>query len=148
MTIKSVFGVALAVFLACSLSQAEDAKVLPKHPGDIIKYEVKFDGPNADKIKTVGAGLHMRGPISKDQSGFIGSFGTGHQVLPSPSKTFILEMTVPNDSATGDYFLNVGASSDEGSASYEDGQEFTIPPVHIENPKTFTPPRITVKPLS
>ena len=57
-TMKSVVGIALAVLLACGLSQAQDARVLPKHPGDTIKFEVRFEGPNADKIKTIGAGLN------------------------------------------------------------------------------------------
>jgi hypothetical protein len=143
---KSVFGSTLAVLLACSLSKAQDARVLPKHPGDTIKFEVKFDGPTADKIKTIGAGLNTRMGAPKDQSGFTTSFGANN-ISPSSPNSFRLEMTVPNNIATGDYFLNIGARADEGSAGYQDGQEFKLPPIHIENPRTFTPPAITVKEL-
>jgi hypothetical protein len=144
---KSVVGIALAVLLACGLSQAQDARVLPKHPGDTIKFEVRFEGPNADKIKTIGAGLNTRVGAPKDQSGFSTSFGTQQRISPSSPNTFRFELTIPNNIANGDYFLNIGADATEGSAAYQDGQEFNLPPIHIENPKTFVPPAITVKEL-
>jgi hypothetical protein len=82
----------------------------------------------------------------KDQAGFNNGFGTSHAFTPSSPNTFIVEMTVPDNAATGDYFLNVGASAAEGSANYSDGQEFNVPPIRVENPKTFTPPGIKVTP--
>ena len=132
--------------LSFAFAQAQEAKPLARHPGDVIKYGLTFDGPNADRIKAVSGGLSLKGPIQKDQSGFtngIGSRGT----LTAP-KTFVLEFTVPPNIATGDYHLEgIGASADEGSADYSDPQDFKVPDIHIENPKTFTPPGITVKPL-
>jgi hypothetical protein len=145
--IFNLTSIVFTILLACSLSQAQDAKVLPKHPGDTIKFEVRFEGPNADKIKTVTASLNMRVAPPKDQAGFTNGFGTQHPFSASSPNTFIIEMTVADNAATGDYFLNVGATATEGSASYQDGQEFNIPSIHVENPKTFTPPGITVKPL-
>jgi hypothetical protein len=56
-------------------------------------------------------------------------------------------MTIPTNIATGDYYLSFTARADEGSVSYSDGQEFNVPAVHIENPKTFTPPGVKVTPL-
>ncbi len=136
----------LAAFLACSLSQAQEAKVLPKHPGDVIKYEIRFDGPNADRIKTVTAQM-ITNSIPKDQSGFTNGFGTAHLFNPSSPKTFDIEMTIPNNIATGDYRLSrIDARADEGSAVYSD-QDYSVPIIHVENPRTFTPPSIIVKPL-
>jgi hypothetical protein len=133
--------------LTFAIAQAQQAMPLARHPGDVIKYEIKFDGPNADRIKTVNAGLGIRGPIPKDQAGFSGGFGTNGPVGPSSPATFKVELTVPPNIATGDYYLGVNAHADEGSAGYSDGQDFNLPPVHIENPKMFTPPGIKVTPL-
>jgi hypothetical protein len=145
--LQHTLRVALIVLLACNLSQAQGAKELARHPGDVVKFEIKFDGPNADKIKAVTANLSMRVGSPKDQAGFTNGFGTQRQVSPSSPNTFLVEMTVPDNAATGDYFLSVGVTATEGSANYQDGQEFTVPPVPIENPRKFTPPGIIVKPL-
>jgi hypothetical protein len=139
-------SIAFTILLTLSFSQAQDAKVLPKHPRDVIKFDIKFDGPNAARIKTIGGGLSLRVGASKDQSGFRGGFGAGG-IPPASLNTFHFELTVPNDIATGDYFLGISANADEGSASYQAGQEFQLPPIHIENPKTFVPPAVTVKEL-
>jgi len=117
--VKHTFGIALVVFLALGLSQAQEAKVLPKQPGDVIRFEIKFDGPNAARIKTVDAALRTNLVAPRDQTGFTTSFGTDRGYLPS--------------------------APTEGSASYSDRNEFTIPPLHVENPKKFTPPSITVQ---
>jgi hypothetical protein len=143
---RTILGIALAILSTLSLSQAQGAHALPRHPGDVIKFEIKFDGPNADRIKTVNAGLGMRVGPPKDQAGFTNGFG-GRSNSPSSPNTFVVEMTVPDNIATGDYFLNVGANATEGSANYSDGQEFNVPAVHIENPKTFMPPGVKVTPL-
>jgi hypothetical protein len=140
-------SIVIAAFLTLSIAQAQDAHPLPRHPGDIIKYEIRFDGLNADKIKNVNAGLSIRGPIPKDQAGFTGGFGTNGSVGPSSPATFKIELTVPPNIATGDYYLNFSAVATEGGANYSDGQEFSVPAVHIENPKTFTPPGVKVTPL-
>jgi hypothetical protein len=139
-------SIVFTLLLALGFSLAQEARPLARHPGDVIKYEIKFDGPNAEKIKAISASLSIRGPVQKDQSGFGGGFGTNSGAPVSPD-TFHVDLTVPDNIATGDYYLNVGANAAEGSANYRDGQEFEVPAVHIENPKKFTPPAITVKPL-
>jgi hypothetical protein len=140
-------GFIVVAFLGLGVMQAQEAKPLPRHPGDTIKFEVKFDGPNADRIKTVSAGLNMRVAAPKDQAGFTNGFGTSHPFTPSSPDTFIVEMTVPDNAATGDYFFYVSGSAVEGSANYTDGQDFNVPPIRIENQRTFTPPGIKVTPL-
>jgi hypothetical protein len=141
-----VFKFLIIGLLSSALTQAQGPGPLPRHPGDVIKYEIKFDGPNADKIKSVNAGLNLRTSPPKDQVGF-GTNIPDNGVSPSPSKTFELIFKVPENAANGDYYLYVSAIADEGSGNYNDGQEFNTPPIRIENPKTFTPPGITVKPL-
>lgn len=141
---KSVLLAVLLACMACSFLQAQEAKLLPKHPGDVIKYEIKFDGPNADRIKTVYARMNTR-QVPPDQAGFTGQFDTRGPVPSSSPKAFIVEMKIPDNAATGDYRLSLNATADEGSADYADGQEFDIPAIRVENPRKFTPPSITVK---
>jgi hypothetical protein len=133
--------------LISALVQAQEAAPLARHPGDVIKYEIKFDGPNAEKLKTVQASMSTGQEPSKDQVGFSNNFGTEHPFQPISPKTFVIEMTIPSNAATGDYRLYVSAIADEGRANYRNGPDFNVPPIHVENPKTFTPPGIAVKPL-
>lgn len=126
--------------------QAQDAKPLPRHPGELIKYQIKFDGPNADRIKTVNANLSLRIQGPKDQAGFNGGMQT-NGIPPSTPRNFELTFKVPENAANGDYFLSFSALADEGYGNYTDGQEFNVPPVRVENPKKFTPPEVTVTPL-
>lgn len=133
--------------LLASCAFAQQPQPLAKHPGDVIKYQIVFDGPNADKIKTVFARMSCDGPIQKDQAGFTGQFNTVGQVPPSSAKTFTVEMKIPDNAASGEWRLNFDAMAAEGSANYQDGQEFTVPSVHIENPNKFTPPGVKVTPL-
>jgi hypothetical protein len=141
----TALGIVLTILSTLSLSQAQEAHPLPRHPGDVIKFEIKFDGPNAGKINSVSGSLGLRSAVPKDQAGFRPGFAANGS--PLAPDTFRVELTVPDNAATGDYYFNFNASAVEGSANYSDGQEFNIPPVRIENPKTFTPPAVTVKQL-
>jgi len=135
--------------LSFAFAQAQEAKPLARHPGDVIKYEIKFDGPNADKIKTVNASIGLTTPQAKDQIvGFSTGFGTPRPVAPSSPNTFVVEMTIPSTVATGDYVLaNISANVDQGSIDYNNGQDFKVPPIRIENSKTFVSPSVSVKPI-
>jgi hypothetical protein len=136
-----------AISTISCLLQGQEAQPLARHPGDVIKYEIKFNGRNADKIQQVTAGMSLRIGAPKDQAGFNQNFGTNGWIGPSSPTTFKIEMTVPANAATGDYYLSITGRADEGAANYQDGQEFNTPPIHIENPKTFTPPGVKVAPL-
>jgi len=136
----------LTTLLTLSCIQAQEAKVLARHPGDIIKFEIKFDGPNAEKITRVNGGLNLEGQIPNDQAGFVNSFG-GNSTTPSSPKSFDLQLKVPDNIATGNYTLSLTGFAAEGYGDYANGRDFMLPPIHIENPKKFTPPSITVKQL-
>jgi hypothetical protein len=132
--------------LSSAFVQAQETpKPLPRHPGDVVKYEITFSGPNAGKIKMLFARMNTQ-TIPKDQVGFTGQFNTPGQVQVS-SPTIVVEMKIPDNIATGEYRLSLSATASEGSADYADGQDFNVPAVRVENPRTFTPPAITVKPL-
>jgi hypothetical protein len=145
-TMRTILKIVLVAATLLSLGNAQEAHPLPRHPGDVIKYRIVFDGPNADKIKTVTAQM-VTNSIPKDQAGFTNGFGTDRQFTPSSPKTFDIEMTIPKNIATGDYRLQrIDARADEGSAMYAD-QDYSVPIIHVENPRTFTPPTIKVAPL-
>jgi hypothetical protein len=135
------------ILSALSFSQAQEAKPLPRHPGNVIKYQIKFDGPNADKVKRVNAVLELRVAVKKDQAGFDPQFSSKPEWIdPSPSGTFLVEMTVPPRAATGEYHLRITAQLDHTNLGYTDGQDFNIT-VNVVNPATFDAPTITVNPL-
>jgi len=133
--------------LSLSVLQAQQAQPLARHPGDVIKYQIVFDGPNADRIKTVYAWMTAEQGAPKDQVGFTNQFNTLGQVQPSSPRTFIVEMKVPDNIYNGEYTLHFNATADEGSGGYANGQDFNVPAVHIENPRKFTPPGVKVTPL-
>jgi hypothetical protein len=136
----------VAVLLSLNTMQAQGPGPLPRHPGDVIKYQIVFDGPNADKITRVNGNLGHTGPMPKDQAGFAGGINSGN-LTPSSPRTFILEFKVPDNIATGDYVLSFTGFAAEGYGNYANGQDFNVSLIHIENPKTFTPPGVKVTPL-
>jgi hypothetical protein len=134
------------ILLGLRTANAQEAIPLPRHPGDVIRYRIVFDGLNAEKIKTVYARMNVMGQVPKDQAGFTTQFVTLGQVPPSSPKTFDVEMKIPENATTGEWRLHFTATANEGSAEYDDGQEFNVPTIHIENPRTFTPPAVKVTP--
>lgn len=138
-------GFVVASLLSLGVLQAQEAKPLPRHPGDTVKFEIKFDGPDAPKVKTVNVVLRLRAAMPPDQSGFSGAFG-GDSVQASLPNTFRPEVKIPDNAANGEYFLDINASADNsaGSVTYHDGSDFHLNPIHVENGRTFTPPHVTV----
>jgi hypothetical protein len=132
--------------VSLAFGQTQEARPLARHPGEVIKFQIKFDGPNADKITRVNGGFNLNGPVPKDQAGFDHGIGASTKA-PSSPKTFDLELNVPDNIATGEYTLGFTGFAAEGYGEYANGQDFNIPPIHIENPKKFMPPSVTVKQL-
>jgi hypothetical protein len=139
------FAVALTLLLACSLSDAQEVKELARHPGDVLKFEVKFDGPDASKVKHISLYLALQGgsPPS-NQPGFTNGF-RGASASSSEPNIFRPEIRISENAATGDYFLMVSAAAEPGDAEYKTGEQFQMHLFHIENPKSFNAPKITVK---
>lgn len=143
----NILKVSVLALLSLCCAQAQEASTLARHPGETVKYQISFSGENADRIKAVYATLSTGQAAPKDQVGFQNNFATNGQIPPTSPRTFVVEMKIPDNAASGDYHLYVTAYANEGSANYADRQEFTIPPIHVENPKKFSPPSITVSPL-
>jgi hypothetical protein len=132
----------IAVFL--SLAHAQELKVQPLQPGNVLRFEVTFSGPDADKIKRMSLVVGLKGSAPPNQAGFNEGFGAQGQLVST--HTFHVDIKIPDNAATGDYIVRrVDANSDLGSAAYTSG--FSTTTYHIENPQTFTPPTVSVKPL-
>jgi hypothetical protein len=139
---RYLFSLPIVVVMACSAVSAQQITEF-RQPGDVLRVEVKCDGPDAAKIKSVSLYLGMVGEAPKDQAGFDASF-SGDRVNAVSPNTFIAEARIPNNIASGDYLLFVNAQAETGSTQYAAGRQFQMPPFHIRNPRTFVPPQITV----
>ena len=136
---------AIAALLGGSLLTAQEVTEF-KRPGDVIRLEIKFDGPDAPKVKTVSLYLGTNANPANNQAGFANLFQTGESGPSSPN-TFDVDAkipNIPNNVATGDYILSVNAQAETGRTTYAAGTQFQLPPFHIRNDRTFTPPKITV----
>jgi hypothetical protein len=130
--------------IACTAVSAQQVTDF-RRPGDVIRLEIKFDGPDAAKIKQVLLSLNKPdGEPPKDQVGFNTSFGSNGWIGEVSPFTFRVEATIPTNIATGDYVLYVNAQAENGRTQYASGNQFKLPPFHIRNDKTFIPPTITV----
>ncbi len=133
-----------AAVLLVGRTVAQEAKELPLHPGDTIKLEVKFDGTDSDKIKTVRAGIRSKATVPTNQVGFDAGFD-GNEVSKSPSGEFTSEIKIPENAASGDYYAVVMAFTGLGGTTYKSGTDFQLHDFKIDNQRTFTPPHISVK---
>jgi hypothetical protein len=142
-SVKTAVWIILLAVLSATV-YAQKAKPATRHPGDVLKVQVKFDGPDAGKIKTVSLYLGYSGEtIPADQKGFRTGFSGDNTQATSPN-TFQPSITIPNDAATGEYIVYVNATANPGAWQYEGGYQFEFPTIHIENRSTLTPPHITV----
>src|ERR1035438_855702 len=124
MVAKSIQGIIVfaGVLLSLSVAKSQEATVLPVHPGDTLKYEVRFDGVDADKIKRVQIYITTNAGIPADQVTF--SNGTpGDPVAPVAPNTFRPDVRIPDNLVTGDYLLYINAFFDPGNIQYASGNQ-------------------------
>ncbi len=132
--------------LGLGIGQAQQVSELAKHSGETLKFEVKLEGQDAQKVKSVSLYLGSRnGSIPPEQSGFTNGY-RGASFPAISTGIFRPEITIPANLATGDYFLVVTVIADPGSAEYIAGKQFQMHDIHINNSQTFVPPsKIEVK---
>ena len=144
---KNLLFLSVIVVIACSAVSAQRVTDF-RRPGDTIRVEVKFDGPDASNISTVLLSLNAVGSVpASNQAGFQTSFTNPGWSGPTSPHTFDLEVVIPATVATGDYKLYVNARAEAASTQYVAGEQFQLPLVHIRNNKNFVPPAITVTEL-
>ncbi len=114
-----------------------------RHPGDVLHYQVKFEG--GDVAKLAGASVHLRTQDSPpaNQQSFDSSF-SGSCGAPVSPGVFQCSVTIPDSVRNGSYQLfEVDTGTRIAGTSYQ--QDFGVPAIPIENPNTFTKPsKVTV----
>jgi hypothetical protein len=144
---KWMFAVVLVLAIGLrQIAHGQEAKEKALSPGDVIKLEVKFDGPGADKITTVYASLQTRAEPPSDQAGYMTNF-PGDFKLISPG-TFHAEFTVPETAVSGDYVLiSIDVRAPGIRLDYTNGKQYNLHAFHIENHSKFVQPPVTIKEL-
>lgn len=135
--------------LGLGIAQAQQVTELAKHPGDVLKFSLTFSGPDADKVQKVVASIARTGPNPQpaNQSGFPTGADSGWVTNQTSTRTSVVEIKIPTNIMSGSYRLQIDTSATIGGAEYLAGKDFPLPEIHIENPNTFTPPKIEVKEL-
>jgi len=117
------------------------------HPGQSIRITIKFDGPDAGKIKSAVINLHLPA-ISESQPGFSAEIYGGESNPVGPN-TFEVSFKIPETQASGDYQINqiraiVNVSGSEtvtlfynSPTDFPAGKTFTV-----ENPNSIVKPEI------
>jgi hypothetical protein len=131
--------------LGLGIADAQQAKELTLSGNDVLRVEVKFNGPNADKVTSVYLAIASTDPALPDQPGFGNGFNGSEAKAVTPM-IFKPEIKIPESAVDGDYKLSVIAIAGPFRPSYEAGKDFKYPVIHIKN-QTFTRPSIEVKPL-
>lgn len=135
-----------AILLGSSANIGAQRAVDYREPGDVIRLEVSFDGPDAARIKTVAVYLRDLNGLSSDQQGFMTQFNS-NAVGPAHASTFDVSVQIPQSAATGEYAVFVIATTDNNSLRYDSGDQFKVATYHIRNKSGFPPPHINVKEL-
>jgi hypothetical protein len=133
------------ILLNLGIANTQEAKPLPWHPGETIKLEIKFSGPDASKFTNIYPAFNITTDVHHDQPGFTTNLsGT---CKPVPPDAFDCDFLIPPGAATGDYNLTVDARSQLGQIVYRAGDQFQLHLFHVENSTTLATPGITVKQL-
>lgn len=143
---RVAIAVAMMSVLAIGLkiTHAQEAKEQSLSPGGVIRLEVKFDGPGADRISNIYANLSTQAQRPVDQAGFMNNFpGSFTQIS---NGTFRAEFIIPPTVVSGDYVLSSMDVRAPGiDMAYTNGQQYNLHPFHIENHSKFVQPPVTIK---
>ena len=137
----------IAAVLGLTAARSQEARELPLHPGNTLKFDIKFDGPDAAKVKTVRVYLAWKmGDIHPDQPGFQQGLN-GTESGPTGPNSFRPEITLPDNIASGEYTLFVVANFNPGTVQYKAGDQFQLHSYRVENPRSVVAPKISVQEL-
>jgi hypothetical protein len=142
----AVLCVAFSALLLAALPRPVSAQnsVGPEfHPGQTLRYDIKFAGSNAGTIKQVLVGLRLETGVASDQPSFQTALNSDWVKSPIDG-VYHLSITIPDTAATGDYEVIVMTNfNDDLSITYSRAQ-VGLPLVRIANNRRFEIPRITV----
>jgi len=143
---KQTLKFLLIFLLSAVFVQAQEVQQLPKHPGDVIKFSIKFDGVDANKITAVYPRLWTNSQPQVEQAGFVNAFNSSDFRLISPGN-FEIQLTIPENAVSGEYVLNMDVRAGTLQLSYSDGQQYHMRPIRVENERKFVQPGVQVAEL-
>jgi hypothetical protein len=139
------FAIAICALAVAAYGQQAQPSV-KRHPGDVLHYQVKFEGGELAKVTVVNLNFRTSDPIPADQQGLTNGFG-GPCVKSVAVGVWDCSVTIPDRVWNGNYRVNgvgVGAGTSLGKYYEED---LHVPLVPIENSAMFIPPtKVTVTP--
>lgn len=134
----------VCLFVCCSLSAQEAASIQPKEPDKPFTLEIKFDGPDAAKIKSISIWAVAKN-VPDNQAGFPSRVGLGSCEPKSPG-LFEAQLQFGSNAPSSEYNLEIHAYGNPGEKVYLETQDFKIvPPLRAKNNATFIPPKISVQ---
>ena len=98
-----VKAIALYVVALALIGQAYGQSV-KRHPGDVLHYQVKFEGGDASKLTAASVHFQTRDQPPADQQLFNSQFG-GNCGAPVAPGTFECSVKIPEDISNGTYKL-------------------------------------------
>ena len=138
--------IALAV-VVWALGVCVYGQSVTRHPGDVLHYQIKFDGGDVGKITGVSIHLVTHDVIPADQPNAATQFG-GNCGAPISPGVFECSVPIPDGIPNGTYQLfKVSTETPQFGTSYH--QDFKVPSIPVQNPKTFNKPTsvtVTEKP--
>ena len=141
-TIKTIL--IAGALLSLGIVNAQEAKEQPLKPGDVIKLDLEFRGPDADQLTSINASLYSHAPRPEDQAGFMTNF-PGEFKLTSP-RNFHAEFKVPDTAVSGEYKLDSLDVRGLGiQLTYTDGEQYHLHTFHVDNKDKFVQPSVTIK---
>lgn len=115
-------------------------------PGDHLNYRINFEGEHAEFISSMVSWTLVGGAVPPStQIGFATEMDT--QVQRKGDEPFEISYTVPEYVASGDYRASVRALLGNGAEIRYSAEEVGLPTRAIDNPKTFTKPKIKAQEL-
>src|SRR5262249_23769740 len=137
--IITTIQIAMAIALATVPLRAQNAtRVTPFYkPGDTLRLSVAFDGTNIDDIKDLQISLLFNdAQIPDNQRGFNTQPYGGESKRVSPT-AFELSFKIPDNCATGNYYLRLLATVNGRRIFYSSPKDFDQRIFRIENSAHF-----------
>jgi len=114
----------------------------PVTPPAVLKFDVSFTGDNAGKVNRFILNMSKQEAAKEDQTGFATAFDSGQiQVTSAVSHA---EVKIPDNAASGSYRITAVAWTATNIRIDYDPDKVGLPPIHIDNPAKFEPPKIKV----
>lgn len=128
-------------------ASAQEVRRPAVHPGDVLKYDVRVEGSEAEQFSSALLRINLTTPVREDQNTLQTLVDTSW-VPKERDHLFHMSLTVPKFVATGDYAftLLIAVDLNGGPRFTYEPSELSVPVVHIENDYKVHKPKVVVIP--